>query len=129
MTQKEAARLEQLLVNIDVHMGPEQADGSYAPRVLAWPDPLFAWYGAHITWESSYPFTVRYDHATPLRHTNEVHSRRGDDDVHRADASIRRDAHRAEPYKYTIALEYKDQVMIADPDTVVEPDPPPKIRE
>jgi hypothetical protein len=123
---KEPPGLKQVFVSIDVHMGSELTDGSYSPRVLATPDPSFAPPGAELIWVSSHPFTIRYDHATPLRHMNEVRSGLNAG-RHQAKARIRDDAQRVEPYKYTIALMFEElgQVIIADPNTVVDPDPSP----
>jgi hypothetical protein len=128
VNQEKQPEVKQVVVRIDVHMVPELDDGSYSQRVLASPDPSFARPGDHIKWVSSHPFTIRYDHATPLLQRNEVHSSSGARGGHEAEARIRGDAQRVEPYKYTIALMLEDleQVIIADPSTVVEPDPPPR---
>jgi hypothetical protein len=112
-----------VVVHLNVHPAPERRERKYSPRVLASPDPFFALPEAWIIWRSLYPFAIRFDHATPLRNSVEVRSRFVDG-VHVAEAQIRRDANRVVPFKYTVALMFEDQVIIADPNGVVEPDPP-----
>jgi hypothetical protein len=89
-------------------------------RIVAAPDPVHIRPGAELTWQSEHPFVVRFDGATPVAGAKELHSHHG-----AAAGKVRSDAARVEPYKYSVAMWHADEVLIADPDVVVDPDPGP----
>jgi hypothetical protein len=108
-------------------------DPEAAARVVVSPDPVIARSESTITWHSPYPFVIRFDGASPLRGGVEVRSPAAEEAGfdrpfrYEASATMRTDAARVERYKYSLALGWNGQILIADPDVVVEPDPPIRI--
>lgn len=100
----------------------QDANESEVRQIVAVPDRFRAYAESDYTvaFESRYPFTVRFDDGSPLA-GKPRYSREGD--VYRLVQKARPDAARVKPYKYTITMFADGEVLEADPDGVLEPDP------
>ena len=100
----------------------ESASAGSVRQIVAVPDRFRAYAESDYTviFESRNPFTVRFDGGSPLAGEPQ---RSHDEGVYRLTQKARPDAARVEPYKYTITMFVDGEVLEADPDGVLEPDP------
>ncbi|HKJ93620.1 MAG TPA: hypothetical protein VJ957_10640 [Longimicrobiales bacterium] len=98
------------------------------PRVLVVPDPLVAGAGQVIHWVGEGAFAVHFHGETPVLGRLEVRSvpPAKSRARHVAEAVVRGDAVRPRTYRYSVSLydPETDSVHTADPEVIVEPDPP-----
>ena len=120
-------------VEIDTKENPNGPKGSKISRVLATPDPFRVHPGQPVVFVSSNPFAVYFNEAAPLRGPLvNVCDGAPEDwgcEVERPERYCygqlaRSDSARTRRYKYTVSVADGDRVFIADPEGVVDPDPP-----
>lgn len=107
---------------VRLHVIPvPDADGEETLRVLAAPDPCYVSVNGTLAFVCDHPFNVVFEGASPLASGSERQENG------RTAFSVRADAARVEPYKYTVNVFHESGgVLTADPEAVVEPDPPIK---
>lgn len=102
-----------LTVRIDVH----------GEHVVVSPDPFVVCPDQEIRWEGRWPFTVRFDEATPLHSRTVLYADDEDEAPYSVSATVRSDAVRVDYYKYSVAAQGEDgRIHLLDPTGVVESD-------
>ena len=120
-------------VELDSRKNPNDPEGADISRVLATPDPFRIRPGQPLVFVSRLPFAVHFVDDAPLRGplvdlsegTPEDWGCEVDcPDRYCYGQLARSDSARPRRYKYTVSVARGEQVYIADPEGVVDPDPP-----